>query len=119
MASRAGNERAAQRKAAETGPVISIELEGQVYTWIWKDMTPFDVRAMREQMGCSPNQLLREARAEVELDHVAGIVWMARRQNGEPELTYAEVAGSIHYSDDWKIVSAEEAVARESDSPEA
>lgn len=122
MASSAGQQRAAQRAATERGPVLSAIVEGKTYSLTPKDMTALDVRALREQAGYSYNGLARQAARDMDVDILAAIVWMARRIDGERDLTYDEVAGSITHGMAWEITTdAPDLVTTfgEDDSPEA
>jgi hypothetical protein len=112
MASSAAKKRAEQRETGTKGPVLSVEFNGVEHTWWWKDMTPYDSAAMRAEMGLSPLQLLQQLENAPDLDNAAGIIWMARRQNGEPELTYAEVADHLTFGDDWRFISQQEIADR-------
>lgn len=66
-------------------------------------MTALDVRALREQTGMSYNRLIRVATQDMDIDLLAAIVWMARRVNGERDLTYTEVASAVTWTDDYFI----------------
>jgi hypothetical protein len=112
MASSAAKKRAEQRDTGTKGPVLSVEHDGVQHTWWWKNMTPYDSSAMRTQMGLSPMQLLHQLETAPDLDHAAAIIWMARRQNGEPELNYTEVADTITFGDDWRFISQQEIADR-------
>lgn len=122
MASSAGKQRAAQRAAEKQGPALAVEVNGTTYTFALKDMTALDVRALRQEYGVSWNALVRQYRQDSDLDTVAAIVWMARRMNGERELTYAEIAAEFTAADEWNLTNPEPDPAPtlgEDDSPEA
>lgn len=117
MASTAALRRAKAREAAERGPVITVTVDGAKYSLFGKDMTALDVRAMREQVGMSYNELVRIGFRDLDVDVAAAIVWMARRTAGERNLTYAQVAEQMHWTPDLEgttdpaaaVVAGEEA----------
>lgn len=121
MPSRAGQARAKQRDLTELGSFISVEVDGQKYLLAARDMTALDVRAMRQQVGYSFNTLIAHARGDMDVDVLAAVVWMCRRINGEPDLTYAEVAGQMSFPE-WSFSPPEIAeptiTAGGGDSPE-
>lgn len=106
MVSRAAQARAKQRDLTDLGSFISVEVDGQKYLLAARDMTALDVRAMREELGYSFVGLLNQAKQDMDVDLLAGIVWMSRRINGEPLLTYAEVASEMRVPD-WSFVAPE------------
>jgi hypothetical protein len=123
MASQAGQARAKKRAAADRGPALTITVDGEVYSLVLKDMTALDVRALRAETGYSYNALARQAAADMDIDLLAAVVWMARRINGERDLTYDEVAAGIDYTADYTADSAApdppQATVGADDSPEA
>jgi len=99
MASRAGQQRAKAKAAEEEGISLTATVDGKVYKVAAKDLTAIDVREMRKQLGFSFMGLLRELQTDSDLDLIAGVVWIARRSQGERGLTYAEVAENMDYED--------------------
>lgn len=121
MASTAAQKRADLKAAADKGPVLSIEMDGELHSWVWKDDTALSVKAFRHQVGMSPKQLLTQAKISTDLDHVAMVIWMAgeRDSYGVPVQPFVDVAASLKYDAEWKVVNADQLVDEEDDSPEA
>jgi hypothetical protein len=123
MASQAGQRRAKERAAVDRGPAISITLDDEVYTLAAKDMTALDVRELRQQTGYSYNSLSAAARADMDIDLLAAVVWMSRRIAGERDLDFSTVAAGINYTATYNISTQAEvdakAASSEEDLPEA
>lgn len=107
MVSKAAQARAAERARADIGPHLSVEVNGAKYLLAARDMTGLDVRELRRQTGYSYNGLVAAFTADYDVDLVAAVVWMARRQQGDTEVTYDEVALGMNPAMDWKFVPAE------------
>lgn len=76
---------------------IRITYEGQVYQVQAGDLNALDSQALRRELGLSFMGLLNALGTDPDIDLLAGVVWLARRVNGEVGLAYAEIAGQMGY----------------------
>lgn len=95
---------------------FKITVDGRVYQVRAGDLNGLDMAAMRREVGMTFGQLSRIPSDEWDLDIIAAIVWLARRVNGEPTLTYAEVAQEMTY-DDLDDLGMDEADSLDEDDP--
>lgn len=77
--------------------IINIRIEDVRYTLRPARLTPLDARECRTQVGRSFAGILKEAQDDPDIDTIAAIVWLARRQAGERKLSYVDVAKQITY----------------------
>lgn len=84
------------------GASIRIKVFGQQYELKSGRVTALDAQDFRKAVGV-PLSAVLAGDQEVDLDVVAGIVWMARRQRGERGLQYKEVASRLTYDTDFEI----------------
>lgn len=85
---------------ARTAPFdqgIKIAYEGKEYVVRSGDLNALDAQALRQQLGLSFIGLINGLGTDPDIDLIAGVVWMARRINGEPGLPYAAVASAMRY----------------------
>lgn len=106
MASRAATQRAAGKAEKDRGPGITVTHNGKKYSVFAKDLTALDARAMRQEIGLSFAGLLGAAGVDMDIDLLAGVVWLSRRVNGERELTYEEVAVGFTYDGEYDVDNA-------------
>lgn len=97
-------------------PTLTIDVNGKRYTMRTSEMTARDAAMLRKQTGMSARLLLSAAATDPDIDVIAAIVWLARRQTGE-DVTFDEVASEIGY--DLEIQLAAEPAGEDPDSPEA
>lgn len=88
--------RAARRRDA-IGAGIRITLDGVAYTVHIGEVSALDSAALRRATGMSMAGLLKAIGPDPDIDIVAALVWLARRQDGETGLSYEEVAAAITY----------------------
>lgn len=93
-----------------------MKVNSKAYTMRLSELTAKDSAALRRQTGMSTRLLLSAASTDPDLDTVAALVWLARRQAGD-EVTFDDVAEEIGYDAD--IESVEEPAEEDPDSPEA
>lgn len=86
---------AEQRAEAARNARYRVDLDGTQYTFRLGEMSANDVRLLREQAGMSVPDLVRQLYAVWDMDSGAALLWMARRQAGEKNLTFAEVADNL------------------------
>jgi hypothetical protein len=78
---------------------IVIKLDGQEHRLAAGDITALDAKAFRAVVG---RPLMTAFDGDVDLDVIAGVVWISRRRT-EPGLTYEQVAGGISYASDLDV----------------
>jgi hypothetical protein len=86
----------------DDGLGMKIELDGRTYLVRENDLTPRDIRALRQETGFSWAGLGRELEKDPDIDLIAALVWMARRLDGEV-ISYDDVLGEMSYKSDLKI----------------
>lgn len=86
----------ANRKAPyEEG--VKITFEGVEYAVRAGDLTALDAQALRKELGVSFMGLMRGLNEDPDIDLIAGLIWLAKRLNGDI-LPYAMVAADIGYN---------------------
>lgn len=90
---------------------IEVSVGTKKYSIAFESLSGRDVRDFRQEVGMSPRQALAD-QAALDIDIVAGFVWLARRRT-EP-VTFEQVLDSIDYSN----LSVDTGTAGD-DSPEA
>lgn len=70
----------------------------------------------RRACGMSPRELVENLRKSPDIDLVAALVWLSRRLNGDPKVTYDEIADEIGYDTELDFVDPD---GEQDDSPEA
>jgi hypothetical protein len=84
---------------------VSIRMDGEEFTMRMSDLTARDSAALRQATGMSLRYLLTAVGKDPDLDAVAAVVWMARRQRGD-DVTFDEVANEIGYETKFETVDA-------------
>lgn len=113
----------------EIKPTFVIRYDGHYYPIWYDDLSAYDARAYRTATGGSISVLLgtfARATGDPDLDTLAALVWLGRRQNGEPDLSFAavepEITAAVDFDDltyeEWKKAIAA-GDAEEPDLPEA
>lgn len=99
----------------QESPPIQFSLDGKVYTLREEELTAKDIRELRNEtrLGFAQHVMMMRAGA-FDLDTIAALAWMARRQNGEPDLAFSEVEEGITYKTPF-----EEVVDQGDNDPEA
>lgn len=101
-----------KRAEAVAGEGVAITVDGVKYVVREGDLSAADVAAMRREVGLSFMGVLKAAKADPDVDIIAAVVWLARRVEGERDLTFVEVAETIGYDSEIEAVS-------EGDEPES
>ena len=83
------------KQDAET--VITIVVDGATYALRTNELSALDTQALRRETGQSVRALLQMAQDDPDLDVIAGLVWLARRQAGDA-VAWADVAATISYA---------------------
>lgn len=102
-----------RKEALDRG--LSVKLNGQAYTVREGDLTSMDTMALRRETGLSFVALMQAFFTSPDIDLVAALVWLARRQAGETHLPFEVVASEIDYDSDVDVVDA----PKDGDHPEA
>lgn len=89
-------------------PIVRITVDSDTYDVDLSDLTGIDAKDFRRAVGIPLAAVLTE-KTELDLDVVAGLVWLARRRN-EPSLTFEKVAAGINFLSDLDIDQVEEEV---------
>lgn len=87
---------------------LSVKVHGQEYSVRLEDCTAKDVSDCRRETGVSLQDVFGQISSSPDLDSVAALVWLARRQSGERELSFRAVALTINYGTEIEIVGDEE-----------
>lgn len=88
---------------------LMFTLDGKRHELNLEEITGRDAKEFREQTGMAFRRAVTmfvQSPDDVDLDTIAGIVWLARRQAGD-QVTYDTVLGEINYTTDFTAVSAE------------
>lgn len=97
---------------------VSINVDGVTHTFYPAEVSARMASEVRAATGRSLRAVLESAEDDPDLDTIAVLVWLARRQAGERKLPFAVVADSLTYE---SSVEAAEAAPDDEvpDSPEA
>jgi len=101
--------------AANDGNQIVVIVGGIKYPLAFDAISARLVGECRRQCGMSPRELVENLKKSPDIDLVAGLVWLSRRLNGEPFVSYDEIADEIGYGTDLDFVDPTD----DDDSPEA
>lgn len=86
---------------------VAIYINGKRYELRMGDVSALDAKAFREQVG-EPFMKVMSSEDDWDMDWIAGVVWLARRLDGERTLKFADVAGEIGYDTDIDMKGAGE-----------
>jgi hypothetical protein len=94
-------QREAARQQAEAARRIVWEpsVNGQGWTFRAAEVTPKDFGAIRRGPGLSLHEIMSGALVK-NLEAFAALVWLARRQSGEPNLEWSTVESSMTLGDE-------------------
>ncbi len=87
--------------------VLRMIVDGVTYTLRVDEISALDAAALRRATGSSFAGVMRAAQEDADIDVVAALVWLARRQNGEEHLTFEAVAAELDYSTDLDFEEAD------------
>lgn len=90
---------------------VKITVDGVAHILDYSELTAIDSKDFRREVGIPLASVLTD-KEDVDLDVIAGLIWLARRKN-EPGLTYETVARSVTLTSDVGLVDAEEEPAPE------
>lgn len=86
-----------------TDATVTIKVDGRPYTLRVDEVCAIDAAALRRATGMSLRSLIEASNADPDIDVIAALVWLARRQTGEPNLTFDDAARSISYRSDFDL----------------
>lgn len=109
------------RKAEAERQVYKITIDGTAHYLRLGEVSAIETGELRRATGFGLRHLGYALLADPDIDVVAGVVWLARRQAGERSLPYETVAGSITYDTtiDIDVVDNDQAEKEETENPEA
>lgn len=88
--------------------VVAISVDGVTYTLRVDELSALDTRALRSETGHSLRKVLVAAQEDPDIDVIAALVWLARRQKGET-VSFELVAEGIGYSSTIESAEPEDA----------
>lgn len=97
------------RPKSASDSTISVIVNGQTFVLDVENCTAIDASDVRRRLGLSLRGLMAAAEEDPDIDIVACLVWLARRQAGEESLTFDEVASGIDYSAEVETEVSDEA----------
>lgn len=98
-------------------PEIVVVIDGEKYPFRLSEITARDSGALRSATGMSLRAIMSAAKTDPDIDVIAALVWLSRRQHGEKTLAYDDVAAEIGYDTTFDLEGV--ADAEDPDSPEA
>lgn len=109
----------AARRAEAENTTLTIKVDGQpTYTLRFNDLSAVDAAACRRETGLSLAGVMQAGMKDPDLDVIAAIAWLARRQAGD-DVPFEEVAAEFTYDRDYEQSDDEaDAVPQDPDSPE-
>ncbi|HEY9391367.1 MAG TPA: hypothetical protein VIR27_16580 [Mycobacteriales bacterium] len=87
------------RRRSAIGAGVRVTLDGVAYTLHMGELSAMDASALRRETGMSVAGLLSAIQSDPDIDILAAVVWLARRQDGD-RVTFDEVASGIGYDSD-------------------
>lgn len=92
--------RADKQRIKETAPDIVVKVDGTDYAVRADEISAVDASLLRRQTGMSVRAVMQAADDDPDIDIVAALVWLARRQAGETGVRFEDVAAEITYGSD-------------------
>ena len=83
--------------AKKDATVIAITVDDTTYKLRHDDVKGSDAMAFRQQMGMSFRKAIELCQEDADIDLIAGLIWLARRQDGDKKITLEEVADGLSY----------------------
>jgi phage tail tube protein FII len=97
--------RSEQARRQEQSRALRIDVNGKQYTLRFGDVTGVEAKAFREQVGVPFTKIMRNDE-DWDLDWIAGMVWLARRLDGERMLRFDDVAAEIGFDTEFDVSQA-------------
>lgn len=88
---------AEQAAKPESEKAIVVVVNGVRYSLDPDEMNALDVADLRLATGMSFGRLMETLGEDPDIDIIAAVVWLARRQHGEPKIKYRLVVQEINY----------------------
>lgn len=121
MANAPNPQKVARKKAkaeAEASSELTIVVDGVKYPLRLDEFSAKDAGALRKACGLSIRGCIAALQTDPDLDIIAALVWLSRRQQGET-VSYDEVAEELGYDSEVDYVANVDAADEDLDSPEA
>lgn len=103
-------------------PELVIIVDGTKYPFRLQEVTARDTGDLRRATGMSVRAVIVAMAEDPDIDVIAALVFLSKRQNGEPKVVYADVAAEIGYETTLDLVSddipTDESDESDPDSPE-
>lgn len=90
-----------RKKASKSESGLAVTVDGEDHFIRLSDLTALDAKDFRAQVGI-PLLSVFAGSVTTDLDIVAGIVWLCRRQTN-PRLRYAEVAAAMNFTTPYDV----------------
>ncbi len=84
-------------KRTKNAPVVTLKVDDTEYVLRLDEISAADVMLCRRTTGRSLQSLMRAADEDPDVDVIAVLVWLARRQAGESKLAFDDVLAEITY----------------------
>lgn len=105
----------AGRRAEAEATTITIKVDDETYTVRPSELNAKLAGQLRKESSMSVRSVMVAAGEDPDLDVIAALVWLARRQRGE-DVSWDEVAEAISYDSDFG--ATDEPEPEDADSPE-
>jgi hypothetical protein len=93
-------------KTKDTAPDFIVVVDGDEYPIHLNEISAFDATGLRHATGMSVAGVLSQLFSDggdADIDLVAALVWLSRRQQGEQPLSYEKVARGITYEAEYSV----------------
>ena len=91
----------AGKRAELEAAVITITVDETSYTFRPSEVSAVDSAMVRREVGMSLQSIMGAALKDPDIDVIAAIVWLARRQAGE-DVSFEDVASGLTYDSDYE-----------------
>lgn len=98
----AGPPRPGKKSGTET--TLRFRVDEREYVLRPDEINAIDANACRREVGVSVRALMQQAQVDADIDVIAALVWLARRQGGEPSLAFRDVAAALTYDSDIDLI---------------
>lgn len=123
MPSSTARTRAHQKAKQADKPDFVMELDGTPYPIRMSEITGLDSAAFRRATGGlsligTIRAIAKNGANGADLDIVAALAWISRRQHGEPTLDFEEVAEAIGYESSFDLLDGDEGAEAAAEVPD-
>lgn len=105
------------KKVDADSDVIAFKIDGEKFVLRMKEVTGLDAKHFRAGVGMTINEAMSifaaavgddEAKVHVDIDLIAGLVFLAKRQAGNKTVKFDSVASAISYGSDVELGDEED-----------